>query len=559
MEDQRRTLIAFAVVAAFLFVWYAVIAPPPKRPAQATEPAAASTASPVASAPKPTAEPAPKSAPKPAIEAAAPARKRSVSTDAAEWTFTTAGGVPAAARLKAYRTAIGAGASAVSVIPFSGGETPPLLWSFRVDGSELADAGATYAESTDPSGALVYERGAGHDLGLRKTYRWDPSGYLLAVSVELINRAGNPRKVDAETALASGTVGSREQTMMDPGDPLAAMAFVNGKTARLSLAALAKEETFPKGDVGWAGVDSRYFLLSMVPTEGRWSDVRGSAAKEDAGAKPETVREARVTAVYPTREIPAHGAIRYGLSLFAGPKDIGVLRSAGFELDHAIDLGDWLGPIARPMLLFLRWLYSLVPNYGVAILFLTVLVRLLMFPLTQMQAKSMRRMQEHKPQMDALKEKFKDNKEAYSRELMTYMRTHKINPMGGCLLLLPQLPVFFALYRVLYNSIELRHAPLGLWIRDLSAHDPYFVTPVLLGVVMFVQQRMTPMPGADPAQQTMMKIMPVMFSVFMLFLPAGLNLYILVSTLWGIGQQVWVQRGLAPQAVKTQKQGATHG
>jgi YidC/Oxa1 family membrane protein insertase len=154
----------------------------------------------------------------------------------------------------------------------------------------------------------------------------------------------------------------------------------------------------------------------------------------------------------------------------------------------------------------------------------------------------MKKMQEHKPEMDAIREKYKDNKEAQSRELMNYMKQNRINPMGGCLLLLPQLPIFFSLYRVIYNSIELRQAPFFGWIRDLSIHDPYFVTPILLGGVMFYQQRITPSPGLDPAQQTMMKIMPVMFSVFMLTLPAGLNLYILVSTLWGIGQQLWVTK-----------------
>ena len=133
------------------------------------------------------------------------------------------------------------------------------------------------------------------------------------------------------------------------------------------------------------------------------------------------------------------------------------------------------------------------------------------------------------------------------------MRTHKINPMGGCLLILPQLPIFFALYRVLWNSIELRHAPFVFWIRDLSAHDPLFVLPVLLGVAMFLQQKMTPSPGADPAQQAMMKFMPLLFTAMMIFLPAGLNLYIFVSTLWGVVQQYWVQRELASPAKTAEK------
>jgi YidC/Oxa1 family membrane protein insertase len=159
----------------------------------------------------------------------------------------------------------------------------------------------------------------------------------------------------------------------------------------------------------------------------------------------------------------------------------------------------------------------------------------------------MRKMQEHKPQLDELRKKHGENKEAYQKEMMAYLRTHRVNPMGGCLLILPQMPIFFALYRVLYNSIELRHAPFVGWIHDLSAHDPFFILPVMLGIVMFLQQQLTPTPGADPAQQKMMKLMPVMFGGLMLFLPAGLNLYIFVSTLWGIVQQWLIQRkGSAP-------------
>ena len=299
-------------------------------------------------------------------------------------------------------------------------------------------------------------------------------------------------------------------------------------------------------------------MFALTPVQGRWSSL---TARSIPPSNPDEKSEAmKFSAHYPLVEVEAGKPEIVKLKVYAGPKDIGRLENVGASLDRAIDLGDWLGPIARPILKFLRWLHGWVPNYGVAIILLTFLVRLAMFPLAQMQAKSMRKMQEHKPQLDALKEKYGENKEAYSRELMTYMRTHRINPMGGCLLLLPQLPIFFALYRVLYNSIELRHAPFILWIKDLSAHDPIFVMPILLGGVMFLHQRMTPTPGMDPAQAKIMKFMPVMFSFFMLFLPAGLNLYILISTLWGIGQQYWVQKGVktvpvTPQKIKARQNG----
>ncbi|MEZ4819867.1 MAG: membrane protein insertase YidC [Bdellovibrionota bacterium] len=187
-------------------------------------------------------------------------------------------------------------------------------------------------------------------------------------------------------------------------------------------------------------------------------------------------------------------------------------------------------------------LYQWLGNYGLAIIILTVFVRLLMFPLAQKQAKSMKKMQDHKPQMDALKEQYADNKEEYSRALMQYMRSNRINPAGGCFPLLIQFPIFIALYRVLYNSIELRHAPFFGWIHDLSAYDPYFVLPALVGITFFFQTKLNPTPISDPTQAAMMKFMPVMFSVLMIFLPSGLNLYIFVSTLWGIVQQYWVQK-----------------
>ena len=307
------------------------------------------------------------------------------------------------------------------------------------------------------------------------------------------------------------------------------------------------KDEIPSGDIEWAGFDSRYFLMAALPKQGRWTEIKLGLISDVSGVQGSTQGETdlekmlvELHLVYPPRDLAPRGTQDYALDLFVGPKDIGLLEGVSKGLERSIDLGDWLGWIARPILYFLRWLHTFIPNYGVAIILLTVVVRLAMFPLAHMQAKSMRRMQDHKGELDALKEKYKDQKEVYSKELMAYMRKHKINPMGGCLLLLPQMPVFFALYRVLYNSIELRHAPFMLWIQDLSDYDPYFVTPVLLGIAMFLQQKMTPTPTADPMQAKMMKIMPVMFAGFMLFLPSGLTLYILISTIWGIAQQYWV-------------------
>jgi YidC/Oxa1 family membrane protein insertase len=182
-----------------------------------------------------------------------------------------------------------------------------------------------------------------------------------------------------------------------------------------------------------------------------------------------------------------------------------------------------------------------VHNYGVAIILLTVLVRLLFYPLTLKSQKSMKAMQRLQPQIASLKEKYKDEPAKMQQEQMALFKTHKVNPMGGCLPMLVQLPVFIALYAVLGNSIELFQAPFFGWIQDLSTKDPYYIYPVLMGVSMFVQQKLTPAVGMDPAQQKVMMFMPVLFSGMMINLPSGLTMYIFVSTLLGIFQQVMMK------------------
>ncbi len=546
MEDQKRFIFAIVLMSAFLFFWFQFLGPkqPPRGVVPAGTPGIQATTAPTT--PGASKSPEPVRPPKATI----PEKTLVRTTSLMDLAWGNQPGTLLKATLRKFRTTAKPAAPFVTVVPFTGATEPPLEWRFDVDGRTYDDKDQAYEVLEDAPEKIVFERKLSPILRIRKTFVWNNQTYGMDETVEAFNTDTKSHKIKAETALAAGTGESKAPTMFNPGDPLHATARINEKSIRLTPGALLKGTSFPVGDIQWAGFDSRYFLLSLLPTEGRWQELRGEAILKDAagGAKTEqNVAELRLAFAYPPRDVGPGESERWGLRMYAGPKDIGLLRAMGSEMDHAIDLGDWLGPIARPILDFLRFLYRIIPNYGIAILLLTVLVRLILFPFAHMQAKSFRKMQEHKPHMDALKTKHGDNKEAYSRELMSYMKTHRINPMGGCLLLLPQLPIFFALYRVLYNSIELRQAPFAFWISDLSAHDPYFVLPVVLGVAMFIQQKMTPTPGVDPAQQTMMKIMPVMFTFFMLFLPSGLTLYILVSTLWGIGQQAWVQRGMAPK------------
>lgn len=225
------------------------------------------------------------------------------------------------------------------------------------------------------------------------------------------------------------------------------------------------------------------------------------------------------------------------MKLYAGPKSVDLLKAVDEKLVGIVDYG-WFGWLARPMLWLMNILFGFVGNYGLAIIFLTVIVRMLVLPLHMASYKSMKAMAAINPQMAAIREKYKADPQRVNMEIMALMKTNKVNPVGGCLPMLLQLPVFFALYRVLGNSIELYQAPFVLWIVDLSLKDQFYVLPVLMGIVMFIQQKITPS-TMDPAQQKVFMFMPILFAGMMISLPSGLTLYIFVSTLFGIIQQLY--------------------
>ena len=233
---------------------------------------------------------------------------------------------------------------------------------------------------------------------------------------------------------------------------------------------------------------------------------------------------------------------------YAGPKSFTTLKAVDENLTGIVDYGTF-AVIARPILWLLKFLHQYIANWGLAIIALTIIVRLIVLPFNVYSYKSMKVMQKLQPQMNAIRERFKDKsneeKLQMNSEIMKLMKEHKANPLGGCLPMLLQLPVFIALYAVLGQSIELYQAPFGLWIHDLSIRDPLFVTPVLMGITMFIQQKITPS-TMDPQQAKIMMWMPVIFAFFMISLPAGLTLYIFVSTLFGIIQQIVFMRDRKP-------------
>jgi YidC/Oxa1 family membrane protein insertase len=294
-----------------------------------------------------------------------------------------------------------------------------------------------------------------------------------------------------------------------------------------------------EGNITWLAFSGRYFVAALVPQADEQNPLRVWEKRSE-----QTV-EAQI--LFPPNAFTAHA------DLYVGPKDIDKLEAADHSLRRVVDLG-WFTFVALPMLQGLRLLHRFTGNYGVAIILLTVLIKLLFYPLTRKSFESMRAMQKLQPEMAKIRERLQDKPEEMNREIMELYKRHKVNPLGGCLPMVLQLPVFIGLYSALQNAIELRHAPFIGWITDLSAPDrlgtiqlPFVDHPgipvltITMGISMFVQQWMTPS-AADPAQQRVMMIMPLMFTFMFINFPAGLTVYWLVNNLLTIAQQYAISR-----------------
>lgn len=289
---------------------------------------------------------------------------------------------------------------------------------------------------------------------------------------------------------------------------------------------LSEPKSFKEG-IKWIAQEDKYFFSAISP-KNSIEELKIWAKNGDA-----------LTAIKASA-----GSNNY--FIYAGPKEYDRLKKYGIGLEHIVDFG-FFSILARPLFWLLKQFYTLIPNYGVAIIFLTILVRIPFIPLVNKGQKSMKKLQDIQPKMAEIREKYKNDPQRMQRELMELYKKHKVNPMGGCLPILLQIPVFFALYKVLMIAIELRGAPFMLWIKDLSAKDPYYILPIIMGATMVIQQKMTPS-TLEPTQQKIMMIMPVVFTFMFLTFPSGLVLYWLVNNLLSIAQQWYTNRQIKKKA-----------
>jgi YidC/Oxa1 family membrane protein insertase len=304
-------------------------------------------------------------------------------------------------------------------------------------------------------------------------------------------------------------------------------ALIDGKLESTPREDFEEPETIT-GTIGWAGFEDHYFLTAAAPERADALRLRRRGAK------------ALQAGIVTSRN--ASGPTETGYTLYFGPKERSLLEGAGHQYEKALNLG-WFGPISLLLLDILQFLHRIFGNWGVDIILLTVLVKAVFWPLSKKSFDSMKAMQKLQPEMEKIKERHADDQQKLSQETMELYKRHKVNPLGGCLPMLLQMPVFFGLYQLLQNTIELRHAPFALWITDLAAPERLMIAgygiPVLtllLGASMFLQQKMTPS-AADPTQQKIMMLMPVVFTFMFINFPAGLTLYWLTQNILTIGQQ----------------------
>lgn len=318
------------------------------------------------------------------------------------------------------------------------------------------------------------------------------------------------------------------------------------KFKKLSFSAMDKEPLKLTANDGWVGLLQHYFVSAWIPKDGLAREFYTKKLTEHMyiiGTK------STLTNIAPgaSLTIPAR--------LFSGPQTKDDLKAAAPGLEFTVDYG-WLTVVASPLFWMLSKIHGLVLNWGVAIILLTVLIKAAFFKLSATSYRSMAKMRELAPRLQSMKEKFGDDKQKMQAAMMELYKTEKINPMGGCLPILVQIPVFISLYWMLLGSIELRHAPFFGWIHDLSAIDPYYILPIFMGATMIIQTYLNP-PPTDPLQAKVMKVMPVVFSVFFFFFPAGLVLYWLVNNVLSIAQQWYINKTIHAETV-LKKSGGKH-
>jgi len=466
-------------------------------------------------------------APPPKVEVSPPRVERvsTVETPLYRATLVDIGGGVTSWQLKGYREDMEEASKMVEIVGLSlaTGSTIqtgfaktnlPEAIPFKVDTESLT-------LTRGQKGEMVFTWDSPDTSGVRieKRYTFSGDTYTILMEVSISNNSPQPLK---------GVITTDLMTPFPPPEGRDGY-FHAGPVARINGNILRKAPVgVIKGKIDWVGLEDKYFISALISKDKdvEWSDVHQ-----------EGVVRTRLTEPV---NLPPQGKMTTLYKTYIGPKEFDTLKGLGVGLEDSVEFG-WFAFLAKPLLKLMVFLYGFIPNYGLVIILLTVIIKIIFHPLTRYSVASMKEIQRLQPQMVAIRERYKNDKEKMQKELMDLYKRNRINPLGGCLPIVLQIPVFIALYEALYTSIELRHAPFVFWIKDLSAQDPYYVTPILMGVTMVLQQKMTPT-TMDPQQAKIMLIMPIVFTFLFLTFPSGLVLYWLVNNIISIAQQYYIQK-----------------
>jgi YidC/Oxa1 family membrane protein insertase len=555
---EKRVLLAVILSFVVLYGYQALFQPkPPQRtPAPSGTTAPAATPAPAqAGVDQPKAD-APVAAPAVAVETAAVVadtqeRDVRVESEAVSAVFSTRGGVLKSWRLKRYHDPSG---QPLELVPQNVPESTLRPFALTVDdlGTRATLLRALFKPSatdvrvhgTPATLTFDYEDVAG--LVANKTFVFSADNPYLIEFSATVTRGGSPLVPTVEWGPAIGLgVAKSSGFVYDP--PPQPIYSREGEVTRVAQNKIS-EHASVSGVLPFAGVDDHYFLSAAI-----------------APGTPVTVAYAPLDVPVPnTPDAVAHfvawsatfQSAPSKVRFFFGPKDFDVLKSIDPYLTYAIDFGMFRWFVV-PLHNALKWVHGYAGNWGWSIIILTVIINVVMFPLRHKSVVSMRKMQELQPEVKAIQERYKHLKMSdparskQNTELMNLYRERGVNPASGCVPMLLTFPVLIAFYSMLSVAVELRGAPFIFWIRDLSAYDPLYITPLLMGATQFVQTKMTPQTGADPIQQKMMLFMPIMFTGMFIFMPSGLVLYWTASNMWTIGQQVLTNRLIGPPAKRT--------
>lgn len=549
MGETEKRLVIFLLLSVAIVYFFTTFSQPVLPPPPATPPPTPSTAAPETAPPVLSTQS--DSGPGEMNPPPAPARTITIDTPLYRAQLTTAGGVLTRWELKRYTETVD-GADPVVLFPPVDLEAAQAPLSLMLPGLDPATAaavnGAIYrVEGGDarlsparPSARLRFvadlpaPEGDGRTIHVEKELLFHEDNYRVDIVVRVDGIPGPYQFTLGDSfGIHLGQAQWQQQFIGHRGP----VSLIDDELVHDKPEKLSPGTTTHAGNVQWTALEGKYFLAALIPRM-----PAGEAAVLKVGDY----------GVVAGLTLPA--GQRHELALYAGPKEYKRLTALQIGLEQTIDFG-WfmfwsLGlvqVIAKPLFLLLQFIHGYTHNYAVAIILVTCLIKLLFVPLTHKSYTSMKAMQELQPKMAELQKKYKDDRERFNKELFLLYKTHKVNPIGGCLPMFLQVPFFVAFFNILYTTIELRHAPFMLWVQDLSAQDPYYVLPIIMGASMFIQQKIQPT-AMDPRQAKMMLMLPVIFTFFFLTFPAGLVLYWLVNNLLTILQQYVTIRLQKPTA-----------